>query len=599
LRPDKYGTDSGYRKLSANKKALVDAIYKGMLAATVSADGELEVPTYDAEAIQKPGLRAVFTKKKTIDGVDFKKGEKCVYIEKGEEHFVQRIVKKEDSEKGDLDEFEVKTDKLFKLDSKKDIKLKQTYKKTDKPVFEGPVSTADIKQGAIGDCYLIAGIYSVAEKNPQLIHNMIKDHGDGNVTVRLFKQNPDTRKLEPQYITMEKSTLSTDEHAEDSLWVQMIEKAYATLIGSVEAIGKGGKTHDVFQAMLGVKSVQETVEGGNPTLANAIESLPMVSMTPSGFRELESRNSDFDFTPRQLEAIQGMSDEDLLSFTTTIERREFKPLFAEFFVAKDEFGVAAKSRDPERFQKARAAFDKEKERLADIQEKLREIMSTENRKKAIDKLLKNSKTYKKASKQTVLYLEDFEQIIEELKAYAQKHETISQGKLKFPVTDLIEDLQEQGTKSEFPPRDVTTHSGVEVSYKREQLELYEKIMDGLKAGKYIAAGSKKNIGISQGRGHSGGESMVDGLAGQHAYSITDVTEMSGRKYLRVANPWGNDFSRDYDILDGTLKSKTFDASDYSYLPDPEARKGGGIAFNESWIELREFAAVFRSIYITG
>ena len=44
----------------------------------------------------------------------------------------------------------------------------------------------DIKQGYIGDCYLLAAITSMINKDPSKIKNMIRDNKDGTATVRLF-----------------------------------------------------------------------------------------------------------------------------------------------------------------------------------------------------------------------------------------------------------------------------------------------------------------------------------------------------------------------------------------------------------------------------
>jgi hypothetical protein len=47
------------------------------------------------------------------------------------------------------------------------------------------VDPHDVKQGALGDCYLIAGMAAVARADPQAIQDCIKDKGDGTFDVTL------------------------------------------------------------------------------------------------------------------------------------------------------------------------------------------------------------------------------------------------------------------------------------------------------------------------------------------------------------------------------------------------------------------------------
>lgn len=108
----------------------------------------------------------------------------------------------------------------------------------DAPLFSHEPTPDDIMQGKLGDCYFIAALCSVAANNPQIIRDMMKDNGDGTVTVRLYDEKKDG-KLEPMYITVEKSVpvinlrkadgsqSVEDINANGTLWVQILEKAFA------------------------------------------------------------------------------------------------------------------------------------------------------------------------------------------------------------------------------------------------------------------------------------------------------------------------------------------------------------------------------------
>ncbi len=100
------------------------------------------------------------------------------------------------------------------------------------PLFPHAPCIKDIKQGGVGDCYLMAGLLSILSIRPEAIRECIKDNGDGTVTVRFFRWNNVGRKMLPEYYTITKTSVQDgysgeDVYAKGSLWVQMIEKAFA------------------------------------------------------------------------------------------------------------------------------------------------------------------------------------------------------------------------------------------------------------------------------------------------------------------------------------------------------------------------------------
>ncbi len=61
-----------------------------------------------------------------------------------------------------------------------------TYRDATGTLFATAPALVDAKQGALGDCYFIASVASIAESNPQAIRNMFIDNGDGTYTVRFY-----------------------------------------------------------------------------------------------------------------------------------------------------------------------------------------------------------------------------------------------------------------------------------------------------------------------------------------------------------------------------------------------------------------------------
>src|SRR5436309_12308316 len=50
------------------------------------------------------------------------------------------------------------------------------------------VEMNDINQGPVGDCFLLASLAALAEKDPEAIKNMIRDYGDGSYTVTFHEK---------------------------------------------------------------------------------------------------------------------------------------------------------------------------------------------------------------------------------------------------------------------------------------------------------------------------------------------------------------------------------------------------------------------------
>lgn len=102
------------------------------------------------------------------------------------------------------------------------------------PLFFHRPNTKDIAQGGLKDCYLLSGLISIVNQNPEEIMNIMRDNGDGTVTV-CFKLEESAENQEPfftpYYVTVRKTIPilrhgESDAFSQGALWVKMIEKAY-------------------------------------------------------------------------------------------------------------------------------------------------------------------------------------------------------------------------------------------------------------------------------------------------------------------------------------------------------------------------------------
>ena len=117
------------------------------------------------------------------------------------------------------------------------------------------ISVNDIHQGQIGDCFLLSSIGELALWHPSAIMNMIRVNADGTETVTLYVAASGalpsfgTTSFKPVSVTVNNifpSNAVNNGASQDVLngqkeiWVQVLEKAVATLNGGYNTIANGG-----------------------------------------------------------------------------------------------------------------------------------------------------------------------------------------------------------------------------------------------------------------------------------------------------------------------------------------------------------------------
>ena len=149
-----------------------------------------------------------------------------------------------------------------------------TTGKVEGTAFGGATpSPADVKQGSIGDCYLLAALAAVAKSKPSVIENMIKDNGDGTFDVSVYEDvawfgkdlEKKTIKVTNTFQLNDKgeplyAKRATGLDGKPALWVMLIEKAYAQLHGGYQDIGGGGEGGDALEAITGKKATKHDLD---------------------------------------------------------------------------------------------------------------------------------------------------------------------------------------------------------------------------------------------------------------------------------------------------------------------------------------------------
>jgi len=138
---------------------------------------------------------------------------------------------------------------------------RDAYVADNGPLFPHEPCIDDIKQGRLGDCYFMAALASIAERRPGHIKQMMRDNGDGTVTVRLFSPRGSGRRrtYKSKYLRLHKSVVKNrgaDVYAHGSLWVALVEKAFAALTWK-----------DLTQPAQQTESLYKYIESGRATFA--------------------------------------------------------------------------------------------------------------------------------------------------------------------------------------------------------------------------------------------------------------------------------------------------------------------------------------------
>ncbi|MCR5482079.1 MAG: hypothetical protein K6F52_04720 [Clostridia bacterium] len=104
------------------------------------------------------------------------------------------------------------------------------------PIFLHEPNINDVRQSSIGDCWLLSSLSTVVKTSPEFVRSMFEDLGNGDVLVRLYDwknklgaSSDDFANSTPTpvYFKLRKHYETGWGNASDTIWVQLLEKAYA------------------------------------------------------------------------------------------------------------------------------------------------------------------------------------------------------------------------------------------------------------------------------------------------------------------------------------------------------------------------------------
>ncbi|HET7540481.1 MAG TPA: C2 family cysteine protease [Polyangiaceae bacterium] len=164
---------------------------------------------------------------------------------------------------------QAQADGAFVGDPGKTSRTVEAEREADDPLYvrgsgdDDEIDMNDVKQSQIGDCWMLAPLSAIAMQNPQLIRDRIADFGNGDYSVTFRKitgisifgppsyteyEIPANDSFNPGVGHAKPGDLDIFGHGE--IWVELVEKAYATYMGGYARIN-GGPPAEFFEAMTG------------------------------------------------------------------------------------------------------------------------------------------------------------------------------------------------------------------------------------------------------------------------------------------------------------------------------------------------------------
>jgi hypothetical protein len=166
------------------------------------------------------------------------------------------------------------------------------YTEYESILWDGAPKAADVAQGGIADCYLIAAAGAVAAANPNAIKKLFSPQtpNQKSYQVTLYLINEKTGKREAKAIPvdtnlptkLEDVTRKSPAYAMHSwtggfkdknkpLWPALLEKAYAQAMGGYEAIGHGGLFGTALATITGEESDSDAIAGKDDDLVKQFQ----------------------------------------------------------------------------------------------------------------------------------------------------------------------------------------------------------------------------------------------------------------------------------------------------------------------------------------
>ncbi len=405
----------------------------------------------------------------------------------------------------------------------------------DEPLFEKYPSILDIKQGGIGDCYFLASVTAILNKDPSIICKMMRENDDKSVTVRFFD-----RERKPVYITVDKTiinyelkradqnTIARRNGALGALWVNILEKAFAMFRRDNE-----GMSDYLAEKFDGFDEGNFFVISsfGSQVISGGQEKNALMMLTGDLRTTGKSIGKARRVSKLREEAIRSdnVPDDDFVlgqlvnSIAGNLNAGPAENLVRQII----------ESRLADRIR----VYEKKMEvplRADDIIDDIRDIRSWGVYDYAELKAFRTKNGVKES---------DVDAAIEKAISNAHTFFTTSNANICWEYRGKNPDVSNAGPDSE-------------IRYTKRAEKIFAKIKDAVNKGKAVTVGTRPSDSEKKGKGLNN-EVMEGGMALGHAYAVLDICEEDGRKLVVLHNPWGGNKNPEYSkVTDAKGKETT-------------------------------------------
>ncbi len=480
-------------------------------------------------------------------------------------------------------------DKFFELEhieGQVDVSMKSVK---EQPLFSHDPILKDIEQGKIGDCYFLAALTSLVVRSPGKIKEIMRDNGDGTVTVRFY----DHKEKNYMYVKVDKtvpeatyaSGLITARGARRALWVKLLEKAYVSV--------RNRQTG--FLTNRSKKCTWDDAAGGQ--VSTALTNLTGLEANLAVIDE-----NDFSIFKGRLKQEQ-KTENYKLDTPALLYYEETHKGDKEAFDYLNQHRVS---------RRKAAKLKAELERNDKVEELLKKLMMQEKHEMEINTMDRKEfgETMAKAYGKLVEYASIADTVGKE--GQPLSIEDLSQTNIPESMRDLLTqcwNLCGQKKKAleylafdmvEVYMRKIST-SGVKMEeYTEWEEEFYQKIENIVKENRFCGLGTEHfNVDENhrQVLGYAG-EHYLDGLFAGHAYTVirTEVHKIGNKekKFLRVVNPHGKTIPLYRLGDDNKLKRVGFMPKEWDEDAEQYEESSSGVFL----IELRDAKNFFKVVFNT-